>query len=55
MEHALPTAHSHMVASIWIAYGPLTYGGINLNTNIYSVQAQCTAAYLDTRCDGIKW
>lgn len=29
-----------------IAYGPLAYGGLNLNTNIYSVQAQFAAAYL---------
>jgi hypothetical protein len=30
-----------------IAYGPLAYGGLNLNTNIYySVQAQSAAAYL---------
>jgi len=36
--------HSKMKRAI--AYGPLAYGGLNLNTNIYSVQAQCAAAYL---------
>ena len=36
--------HSKMKRAI--AYGPLAYGGLNLNTNIFSVQAQCATTYL---------
>jgi hypothetical protein len=42
----LPKLHIHRKMKRAVVWGPISHGGLGLNTNIYSVQCQCAMSYL---------
>jgi hypothetical protein len=45
-ETFLPILHVHRRMKREVVWGPVSMGGLGLNTNIYSLQCQCAAMYL---------
>ena len=42
----LPLLHVHSRMPREVVYGPIDLGGLNLNTDVYNLQAQCAITYL---------